>query len=116
MVEDDARVRRLSVEALRDLGYSVMEAGDGRDAVKLLQSREDISLLFTDVVMPNMTGRELADIAKHMKPDLKILYTSGYTRNAIMHDGTLEDGLQLLTKPFTMQELAAKLRSVLDAP
>jgi PAS domain S-box-containing protein len=116
VVEDDARVRRLSVEALRDLGYSVMEAGDGRDAVKLLQSREDISLLFTDVVMPNMTGRELADIAKHMKPDLKILYTSGYTRNAIMHDGTLEDGLQLLTKPFTMQELAAKLRSVLDAP
>jgi PAS domain S-box-containing protein len=115
VVEDDARVRRLSVEALRDLGYSVLEAGDGRDAVNLLQSRQDISLLFTDVVMPNMTGRELADLAKQMRPDLKILYTSGYTRNAIMQDGILEDGIQLLAKPFTMQELAAKLRSVLDS-
>ncbi len=90
VVEDDDDVRAYSAECLRELGYQVLEAHDGPSALRVLDREEQcIDLLFTDVVMPEMTGRELADQAREKRPDLKVLYTSGYTRNAIVHGGRL---------------------------
>jgi len=114
VVEDEARVRGFSVEVLRDLGYTVVHAASGPDALALLDKGQAATLLFTDVVMPGMTGRELADRAVAMLPDLKILYTTGYTRNAVVHNGVLDPGTQLLSKPFGVDELARKVRDVLD--
>jgi PAS domain S-box-containing protein len=114
VVEDEERVRVVSVEALKDLGYSVIETSGPREALRMLGERKDISLLFTDVVMPEMTGRELADRARVQQPTLKVLYTTGYTRNAIVHNGILDAGTNLLTKPFTIDDLARKVRSILD--
>ena len=114
VVEDDDRVRVVSVESLRELGYTVVSASRGRDALALIQGGQPVTLLFTDVVMPEMTGRQLADHALALVPDLKILFTTGYTRNAVVNNGVLDSGTQLLTKPFTVDQLAAKVRSVLD--
>ena len=75
---------------------------------------QKVSLLFTDVVMPQMSGRELADLARQHLPTLKVLYTTGYTRNAIVHNGVLDAGKHLLSKPFAIEDLAAKVRSLLD--
>ncbi|OYX12016.1 MAG: hypothetical protein B7Z15_10685 [Rhizobiales bacterium 32-66-8] len=113
VVEDDDRVRAHSCELLRDLGYSVLEAKNGADALPIIAAH-DLSLLFTDVVMPGMTGRQLVDAALVIKPDLKVLYTTGYTRNAVVHNGVLDPGTQLLLKPFTLEQLARKVRAVLD--
>lgn len=114
VVEDEARVRGFSVEVLRDLGYTVVHAASGPDALALLDKGQAATLLFTDVVMPGMTGRELADRALAMLPELKVLYTTGYTRNAVVHNGVLDPGTQLLSKPFGVDELARKVRDVLD--
>lgn len=114
VVEDEDRVRALSVEALRDLGYAVVEAARPGEALRLLEEREDICLLFTDVVMPEMSGRELAELVRGKRPGIKVLYTTGYTRDAIVHNGILVPGTSLLTKPFSIDELAAKVRSILD--
>ena len=80
----------------------------------MLDEGQEVDLLFTDVVMPEMSGRELADLARERLPDLKVLYTTGYTRNAIVHNGILDAGTNLLTKPFSIEELASKVRSLLD--
>jgi CheY-like chemotaxis protein len=115
VVEDDESVRLYSVEALRDLGYRVVEASDGSAALRLLESQSRIDLLFTDVVLPGgMTGAQVAARARELHPDLKILFTTGYARNAIFHHGRLDKGVQLLTKPFSFTDLAAKIRDVLD--
>lgn len=115
VVEDDDDVRAYSVELLRELGYRVLEAHDGPAAVRLLERRDiDVDLLFTDVVMPGMSGRELADAARVLRPGLKVLYTSGYTRNAIVHGGRLDPGVQMIPKPFTYQALSMKIRDLLD--
>jgi len=114
VVEDEQRVRRLSVEALNELGYSVIEAADGHEALALLADNPGVKLLFTDVVMPGMSGRVLADRAQAERPDLKILYTTGYTRNAIVHNGVVDYGVAFIQKPFTIPTLARKLREVLD--
>jgi len=114
VVEDEDRVRAVSVAALIELGYSVVEAAGPRDALRILESGQTVSLLFTDVVMPDMSGRELADRARAIVPGLKVLYTTGYTRNAIVHNGMLDYGTHLLTKPFTIQDLGLKVRSILD--
>jgi signal transduction histidine kinase len=114
VVEDEERVRGFSVEALRDLGYTVMEARTPREALDLIEGGAKILLLFTDVVMPEMSGRQLAEQALKLQPGLKVLYTTGYTRNAIVHNGMLDPGTQLISKPFTVNQLAAKVRSVLD--
>ena len=108
------RVRALSVEALRELGYGVVEASGPAHALRLLDEGQQVALLFTDVVMPDMSGRQLADRALGKRPNLKVLYTTGYTRNAIVHNGMLDPGTNLLTKPFSIEELAAKIRKVLD--
>ncbi|RWE28221.1 MAG: response regulator, partial [Mesorhizobium sp.] len=114
VVEDEDRVRSMAVEALRDLGYSVLEMRSPMEALTALEGGTVPSLLFTDVVMPEMSGRELADKVKLVQPSLRILYTTGYTRNAIVHNGTLDFGTELLSKPYTIDELAEKIRKVLD--
>ncbi|WP_157220860.1 ATP-binding protein [Flavisphingomonas formosensis] len=116
VVEDDDDVRAYTVGVLRELGYRVIEAHDGASALRLLDKQElPISLLMTDVVMPNMSGSELARAAVERQPGLKVLYSSGYTRDAIMHDGRLDEGVELLAKPFTFKTLARKVREILDA-
>lgn len=115
VVEDDANVRAYSVEALRDLGYCVIEAPDGPSAMRLLKTDTPVDLLFTDVVLPGgMTGAQVAAQGRELRPELKVLFTTGYARNAIFHHGRLDKGVQLITKPFTFADLAAKVRDVLD--
>ena len=116
VVEDDDDVRTYTVEVLRELGYGVLEASDGKAALRILESRRDINLLFTDVVLPGgMNGRELADAAARIAPGMKLLFTTGYARNAIVHEGRLDPGVEMIGKPFTYVDLAAKVRDVLDA-
>ena len=99
---------------LRELGYTVLEAETGRAALAVLDAC-DVDLLFTDVVLPDgMNGRTLADEAKRRRPGLRILFTTGYTRNAIVHHGRLDAGVDLLGKPFTFEDLARKVRQALD--
>ena len=116
IVEDELQMRRFSVEALSELGYSVLEADSGKAALRLLEERPDIALLFTDVVMPEMNGATLVEQARRTRPELKVLFTTGYTRNAVVHNGVLDPGVDLIGKPFSLNELAAKLRAVLDRP
>jgi PAS domain S-box-containing protein len=114
--EDDDDVRAYTVDALRELGYRVLEAHDGPSALRLLERQEgSVDLLFTDVVLPGgMTGAVLAAQARTMKPDLKVLFTTGYARNAIVHHGRLDPGVELITKPFSYATLAARIRDMLD--
>ena len=84
------------------------------EALRLLQGDQVVSLLFTDVVMPEMSGRELVDRARQARPTLKVLYTTGYTRNAIVHNGALDSGTNLLSKPYSIDELSEKVRAILD--
>ena len=114
VVEDDERVRVGSVESLRELGYRVIHADGGEAALALLEKHGDVSLLFTDIVMPGMSGRKLAEEAAARRPQLKVLYTTGFTRNAVVHNGKLDPGVNFLAKPFTLDQLAAKVRDVLD--
>ena len=115
VVEDDDDVRTYTVECLRELNYRVIEAHDGPTALRLLERREGpVHLLFTDVVMPGMSGREFVEQALQLQPDARVLYTSGYTRNAIVHAGRLDRGVELIVKPFTFEALARKVRDLLD--
>jgi signal transduction histidine kinase len=116
VVEDDEAVREISVNALRELGYAVMAASGPSEALQILESREHIALLFTDVVMPKMDGRQLVEKALALRPALKVLYTTGYTRNAIVHNGVVDPNIPLLPKPFTMDQLANKVREILNRP
>jgi CheY-like chemotaxis protein len=114
VVEDDPAMRRFSTDALRELGYPVLEAADAETALGLIKTRPDIAMMFTDVVMPGMNGAKLNEAALRIRPDLKVLFTTGYTRNAVVHNGVLDLGVELIGKPFTIEALAAKIRSVLD--
>jgi PAS domain S-box-containing protein len=115
VLEDDDDVRAYSVNSLCELGYRVLEASDGPSAVRLLEREPRVDLLFTDVVLPGgMTGAQVAAQARTLRPDLKVLFTTGYARNAIIHHGRLDKGVQLIVKPFGFSELAAKVRDVLD--
>lgn len=115
VVEDDDDVRQFSADSLRELGFSVLEANDGPSALRVLELHPEVKMLFTDVGLPGINGRELVDAARARHPELKVLFTSGYARNAIVHQGRLDAGVQLLTKPFTRAQLAARVRDVLDA-
>jgi CheY-like chemotaxis protein len=117
VVEDDDDVRAYSVEALRELGYRVLEADDGPSALRMLERDEGcrVSLLFTDVVLPSgSTGEQIAAQARELCPNLKVLFTTGYAHDAVVRHGHLDSGAHLLTKPFSYADLAAKVRAVLD--
>ncbi len=115
VVEDDDQVRANTVEMLNDLGYVVLEAADAATALRIGQGEKPIELLFTDVVLPGKcSGRQLAEMLASSRPEMKVLYTTGYSRDAIVHNGRLDAGVSLITKPFLMHELAAKVRSLLD--
>jgi CheY-like chemotaxis protein len=115
VVEDDPHVRRMSREALKELGYAVYEASSAEDALAVFGALDRVDVLFTDIVMGGMSGRELADLLRLKQPSLRTLYTTGYTRNAVVHNGVLDPGVAFLPKPFTVEDLALKLRAVLDA-
>ena len=117
LVEDEGNLRRLAREYLELQGYRVLEAAEGSTAVQISKVHEGpIHLLLTDVIMPGMNGRELAQHISAARPETKVLYMSGYTENAIGHNGTLDAGIILLQKPFTLPALKAKVREMLDTP
>jgi signal transduction histidine kinase/ActR/RegA family two-component response regulator len=115
LVDDDEIVRTTVALMMEDLGYTVIEAGSGAEALAILERGEKVDLLFTDVVMPGaINGRQLADRARASDSNLRVVFTSGYTENAIVHNGQLDAGTELLSKPYNRDQLAAKLRRVLD--
>jgi CheY-like chemotaxis protein len=114
VVEDDEKVKRMSVEALRELGYTVVHAQTPSEALKILAGQPHLALLFSDIVMPEMTGRELAEHMVALRPGLRVLFTTGYTQNAIVHHGIVDRGTAFLPKPFTLDQLARKVRAVID--
>ncbi|UVK41799.1 CHASE3 domain-containing protein [Mesorhizobium sp. AR07] len=114
VVEDDARVRASTTDALRELGYTVLHAASGMEALRKLAENPGVALLFTDIVMPVMNGRKLAEEAAARMPRLKVIFTTGFTKNAVVHNGVLDHDVHFLAKPFTIEQLAAKLRDVLD--
>ncbi len=116
VVEDEATVLGMSVVNLNELGYTVLQASNAADALRIIDEHPHIKLLFTDVVMPDVNGKKLADEVARRKPEIKILFTTGYTRNAIIHGGILDAGVKLISKPFTLWQLAWKVREVLDSP
>jgi signal transduction histidine kinase/CheY-like chemotaxis protein len=114
VVEDDALMRRLAAEALHELGYTVFESENAANALAILDRVADVKLLFTDVVMPDVNGKKLADEAVRRRPGLKVIFTTGYTANAVVHGGVLDQGVHFISKPFALDRLAAIVRSVLD--
>lgn len=105
---------RTSEEAFRELGYAVLTASGARPALQAIDAHPEISLLFTDIVMPEMNGRALADEAVRRRPRLKVVYTTGFTRNAVIHHNVLDPGVYFLAKPFSMEQLARIVRKALD--
>jgi DNA-binding NtrC family response regulator len=115
LVEDEPTLLDLTQVILKELGYTVLAAGTPGEAVRLADAHaREIHLLMTDVVMPEMNGRDLAKQLLSVYPNLKRLFMSGYTANVIAHHGVLEEGVHFIHKPFTMQDLAAKVRETLD--
>ncbi len=115
VVEDDDTVRHITCQVLRDLGYKVLEAANGDEALRVSEAhRGQIPLLITDMVMPQMDGRELAARMRHLRPEMRVLYMSGYTDDALVRRGPLEPGMSFLQKPFTGRELAQTARRILD--
>jgi CheY-like chemotaxis protein len=113
VVEDEERVRAFSVDALRELGYKVVETANATEALRLIESGEKIDLLFTDIMMPDMSGRQLSELALRARPNLRVLFTSGYTGSQVMGDRAF-DTRGLLPKPFSLEQLASKVREALD--
>ncbi|MDP9096131.1 MAG: response regulator, partial [Pseudomonadota bacterium] len=114
VVEDEPAVRRFGVEALTELGYRVLEADGAVAALRMLSEHAEIALVFTDIVMPDLNGARLAEEVRRRHPTVRILFTTGYTRNAVVHNGVVDAGVELIGKPFTVEELAGKVRAVLD--
>jgi CheY-like chemotaxis protein len=116
VVEDDPDVRTYTVEMVSDLGYQVVSAPDGRAALQALDAHPELRLLFTDVGLPGgMNGRQLGDEAIRRRPGMKVLFTTGYARNAIVHHGRLDPGVEVIFKPFTYSDLADKLRKAFES-
>ena len=115
VVEDDDTVRALVVEVLGELGYATWEAPDGLAGLRIVQSDARIDLLVTDVGLPGLNGRQLADQARATRPGLKVLFMTGYAENAAFGSGHLEPGMQMITKPFAVDGLANKIRSIIEA-
>lgn len=114
VVEDDESVRAGTVASLDELGYRVLQAADAAEALRRLEANPEVALVFTDIVMPGMNGRKLADEIAQRFPAARILFTTGFTKNAVVHNGVLDHGVNFIAKPFTIEQLARKLRDVLD--
>ncbi len=114
VVEDEEGVRSHAVSALSELGYKVLEADSATKALEVVDCHPEIRLLFTDVVMPDMNGRRLSEEVTQRRPGMKVLFTTGYTRDAIVHNGTVDHDVSLITKPFTLDELGRKVAEVLQ--
>jgi CheY-like chemotaxis protein len=115
VVEDDPAVRMLVTEVLGGLGYALIEAADGREACRLLDARPRIDLLVTDVGLPGLNGRQLADYARQKLPGLRVLFMTGYAEQAAVRSGFLEPGMDIVTKPFAIDALSAKIREMLES-
>jgi len=113
VVDDEPTVRMLVTEVLEDLGYTAIEAADGTAGLQVLQSDVRIDLLVTDVGLPGMNGRQLADAARVGRPDLKVLFITGYAENAVLSHGHLDPGMHVLTKPFAMEVLASRIKNLI---
>jgi CheY-like chemotaxis protein len=114
VVEDDATVRSIISDVLKDLGYNVLLAADARPAITLLQSDQRIDLLVSDVVLPHVNGRKLAEMARGLRPNLKVLFVSGYAENATFRGDFLDPGMDMLTKPFALDALGAKVYAMIE--
>jgi CheY-like chemotaxis protein len=114
VVEDEPVIRDLIVEVLRDLGYRALEAADGPSGLKILQTRERIDLVVTDVGLPGLNGRQLADHARERRPGLKVLFITGYAENATIASGFLDPGMEMITKPFAVEALATKVKLMVE--
>ncbi|HWE99867.1 MAG TPA: ATP-binding protein [Caulobacteraceae bacterium] len=114
VVEDEAGVRDFATQALAEIGFEVISAPNAAAALRELEERPEIGVLLTDVVMPGVNGRQLADAARRSRPDLRVVFMTGYTRNAIVHNGVLDQGVRLLNKPFTIAELEAEFNDLLQ--
>ena len=116
LIDDDPTVRLLLVDLLQDAGYRVLEAPDGPAGLKILQSDTRLDLLVTDVGLPGgMNGRQVADAGRVLRPSLKVLFITGYAENAVIGNGHLEPGMQVITKPFPIEALANKVREMIDS-
>ena len=114
VVEDESAVRDLVVDVLQELGYRAVEAVDGPAGLKLIQSRMRLDLLVTDIGLPGLNGRQLADAARELRPDLKILFMTGYAENATIANGFLEPGMEMITKPFAIEALVTRIRDMIE--
>jgi CheY-like chemotaxis protein len=116
IVDDEPTVRMLVTDVLGDLGYAALEAADGGSGLRILQSDARIDLLVTDVGLPGgLNGRQMADAARVSRPDLKVLFITGFAENALLSNGQLEPGMAVLTKPFAVDTLAARIRELIGA-
>jgi CheY-like chemotaxis protein len=116
IVDDEPTVRMLVTDVLAELGYAAIEAADSQSGLKVLQSDVRIDLLITDVGLPGgLNGRQMADAARPRRPDLRVLFITGYAENAALGDGYLEPGMHVLTKPFTMDVLGRRIKSIITA-
>ena len=115
MVDDEASIRMLVADVLEDLGYRALEAVDGPAGLKVLRGAGRVDLLVTDVGLPGgMNGRQVADAARALRPGLKVLFITGYAENAVFRDGHLDPGMHVLTKPFAVEVLAARIRDIIE--
>ena len=116
-MEDEEIVRNMTHEVLRMSGYQVLESKNGNDALAVCERHDvPIHLMLTDVVMPKMSGRQLAERLVPLRPEMRVLYMSGYTDDAIVHHGVLDEGAAFIEKPFSPNAMARKVRETLDAP
>jgi CheY-like chemotaxis protein len=116
VIDDESSVRLLVTEVLQDLGYRALEASEGQSGLRVLQTDARIDLLVTDVGLPGgMNGRQVADAARVLRPDLKVLFVTGYAENAAVANGHLDVGMEVLTKPFTLESLATRIKDMMEA-
>jgi len=113
VIEDETTVRELVVDVLEELGYRAIEAADGPSGLKLLQSGVHLDLLITDIGLPGLNGRQVVDAAREQRPDLKVLFMTGYAENATIANGFLEPGMDMITKPFAIEALATRIRDMI---
>jgi CheY-like chemotaxis protein len=115
VVDDEPLIRLLVVEVLEELGFTAIEAGDGPSGLKILQSEARLDLLITDVGLPGgMNGRQMADAARETRPDLKVLFITGYAENAVVGHGHLDHGMHVMTKPFALEQLTERIKALIE--